>query len=159
MDFWVFANHPSVHSRGVNKGRASLTNVVTKQISKKINAFSIVLWAKCIVSTQNFLYLPQGIYGKWTLPVPLPYRKMQRHTQTTGYFKQQNQKIWPEIFTRTISGHFWEMVHTFKHFFSGNKKTKPFFCVFLIFFRIFYIFVIKFNHEKALIKWTKNTQV
>ena len=38
---------------------------------------------------------------------------MRRHIQTTGPFKQLNQKSLPESFTRKIPVQFWEVAHTF----------------------------------------------
>ena len=69
--------------------------------------------------------------------------------QTTGPFKQLNQKSWQESFKEEISVHFSEMVHEFEEKIWINKRFFPS-SVVLRFFKIFKNFLIKFNHEKAL---------
>ena len=100
-------------------------------------------------------------YYNWLHREALPFLNMRRHLRTTGPFKQENQKSWPESFTRQIPEDSWEMIHTFEEK-NLLTRTKPFFFFFVIlrFFWIVENWVIKFNHEQALNqKKTENTQV
>ena len=74
----------------------------------------------------------------------------QQQTLSNSRTRKFDQKVLQEQFLFT-SG-IW-CIHL--NIFFWKWKNNTFHCVFLIFFRIFKIFVMKFYHEKALIKWTK----
>ena len=81
----------------------------------------------------------------------LPYCKMWRHIQTTGPFKQWNQKSWQKSFIWTILVLFWKLMHTFgKQIWNYKRKS---------YISSLDFFLLNLSMKKGWTKSSKSTQV